>query len=71
MRHWVKAVYYCLHVNEMLELLVGNIGTNHKWVLCAILLQKINKHGLNAYIVPDLLLSTLDVLPYLMYTMTL
>lgn len=67
----MKAVYYCLPVNEMLELLVDNIGANHKWVLCAILLQKINEHGLSAYFVPDLLLSTLGVLPYLMYTMTL
>lgn len=71
MRHWVKAVYYCLHVNEMLELLVDNIGANHKWVLCAILLQKINEQGLSACFVPGLLLSTLGVLSYLMHSMTL
>lgn len=41
MKHWVKAVYCCLHVNELLGTVSRQeTGAHHKQILCAILLWK-------------------------------
>lgn len=41
MKHWVKAVYCCLHVSELLGTVSRQeTGAHHKQILCAILLWK-------------------------------